>query len=136
MIETHQNPKICLISKFFILALLPLFPVCLSLILCYQLIKNGTGSTGTETSRFRFVGCVDIRSCLIFIVKTHQLNVDLSRKVVFTLTKCFCKNVGYSDSGCTYLGSLVNKQSRGKHLVCCGAVQGAKASKILSPMQG
>jgi len=56
MIETHQNPKFYLISKFFILTLHLLFCICWSLILCYQL--------GTETSHFRFVGCLKVRSCL------------------------------------------------------------------------
>ncbi len=65
MIETHQNPKVCLISKFFILAEHQLFPICWSLILFCQLIKNRTGSTGTETSHFRFVGCLEVWSCLL-----------------------------------------------------------------------
>ncbi len=40
------------------------FPFCWPLILCYQLVKNRTGGTGTEKSCFRFVGCLDFRSCL------------------------------------------------------------------------
>ncbi len=44
-----------------------LFPICWSLILCYQLIKNGTGGIGTETSHFRLVGCLKVWSCLNWI---------------------------------------------------------------------
>jgi len=67
MIETHQNPKVCLISKFFLLLNTCYFPFCWSLILCYQLIKNRTGGIGTETSHFRLVGCLEVWSCLNWI---------------------------------------------------------------------
>jgi hypothetical protein len=30
-----------------------------------QLVKNGTGGAGMETSRFRFVGCLEVQSCLV-----------------------------------------------------------------------
>jgi hypothetical protein len=65
MIESWDFPKVSLVLKFIILAYDPLFPVRLSLILCYQPIQNGTGSTVTETSRSRPVGCLNFRSCLI-----------------------------------------------------------------------
>jgi hypothetical protein len=68
MIETRDFPKVCFISKFFILALHPLFPICWPLVLCYQLIKNRTGSTGMDKSHFRFVGCLEVQSYLLAAV--------------------------------------------------------------------
>jgi hypothetical protein len=44
----------------------------------YKLVKNGTGSTGTETSRFRFVGCLDFWSCLD--MDTSRLKVNDRQK--------------------------------------------------------
>ncbi len=67
------------------------FPACWLLILCYQLVQNGTGSTGTDwngtgtdKSHFRFIGCLDARSCLPrrLNIVWLQVRVKLTRRVV------------------------------------------------------
>ncbi len=50
--------------------LIPVVSICWSLILCYQLVKNRIGSTGMEKSHFRFIGCLDVRSCLARVTKS------------------------------------------------------------------
>ncbi len=71
MIESQDFPNVRLVSKFIVLAQHPLFPVCWLLILCYQPIKNGTGSTGMETSHSWPIGSLYFQSCLLLLTSLY-----------------------------------------------------------------
>jgi hypothetical protein len=46
--------------------------------------SNGTGSTGMETSCFRFVGCLKVRSCLsVVMLNVVMLNVVAPARTTF-----------------------------------------------------
>jgi hypothetical protein len=63
MIETLDFPSLSCLKNFYI-RITPIIPVCWLLILCYQLVQNGTGGIGTDKSCFRFIGCLEVQSCL------------------------------------------------------------------------
>ncbi len=95
MIETRDFQKVCLISKFIILAYRLFFPVYWSLILCYQLVKNGTGGTGTETSRSRPVGCLDFWSNLKGATKRVSHFINNSTEICFEQKHIFMPEKRY-----------------------------------------
>jgi len=60
MIEIQKSVS----SRIFLFSLKTCYFLFVDSLYCYKLIKNGTGGTGMETSHFRFVGCLEVQSCL------------------------------------------------------------------------
>ncbi len=96
-----------------------LTPAISHLLIFNQRVKNGTGSTGMETSHFRFVSSLEVRSCLgCRDIWKIGLSMDMQQyKMLFylgiykmslmdvpnaTLCKCFSQFSGFWRSSCFY----------------------------------